>query len=144
MASSVYNDWHECVNKSVKVRNSSTPEAQLEPIVNYGVSRVAGQCAPDPRPPVSHQQSVGKPKQRESEWEAHSMGCSHTVYHLSNSAVPDWEWCWHMQRDSLLLLAPRWHILCMSHVLPDSYFMEFSAYSELTRSEIHSIFKNLP
>lgn len=33
-------------------------------------------------------------------------------------------------------------ILYMSHALPDSYFMEFSAYSGVIRCEIYLIFKN--
>ncbi len=74
-----------CVNKSLKVKASSTPEPQLEPVLNSGLSWVPGRCASDRRPPVSHQQSVRKPSRenlsgRQIQWDALTL---FTIFHTA-------------------------------------------------------------
>lgn len=131
------------VNKSVKGQNflrsmtaiRACPELSLEcqisvPLTHASVFPTGNSVRKPSRETVSG---------RHVQWDA----LRRTFFFFSYATEAVWEscCCWHMQRDSPLLLEARWHILCVSHASPNGCFTELSARPWCLRCASHSIFK---
>lgn len=132
------------VNKSVKGQNffHSTTAIRARPEL-WTLLSARSACL-WPTPPCFPPATVSE-KPAERLWVGGTFNgmLSDRLFFFSCATEAVWEscCCWHMQRDSPLLLEARWHILCVSHASPNGCFMELSARPRCLRCASHSIFK---